>query len=243
MWATIKKEVISLLLFCFPDQHILLMLKRPRVKVTEKKKKSYSVPDKRASLSEETCIDSRVCVEEGAGGRQCEVEVRPGWHGRGVVTCGPTRASCRYPAPEDLLTVMSFDSCHLLCVVKILWRGHGVLVFDVLFFFLLTFSFFLFFQLFCRTEMGESGLLNFHQNRPAGCYIFFWWGVMCSWLFWGEEELVHSGSRWIKKKSVWVAFEGGLKTEHSINPPYSTVASVDVARQRVDCKGVLQFVE
>lgn len=112
-----------------------------------------------------------------------------------------------------------------------------------IFFFLLTFSFFLFFPLFCRTEMGESGLLNFHQNRPAGCYIFFWWGVMCSWLFWGEEELVHSGSRWIKKKSVWVAFEGGLKTEHSINPPYSTVASVDVARQRVDCKGVLQFVE
>lgn len=188
MWATIKKEVISLLLFCFPDQHILLMLKRPRVKVTEKKKKSYSVPDKRASLSEETCIDSRVCVEEGAGGRQCEVEVRPGWHGRGVVTCGPTHASCRYPAPEDLLTVMSFDSCHLLCVVKILWRGHGVLVFDVLFFFF--FWLFLSFFSFSFSAAQKWVKVVFWTFIKTGLQvvIYFFDGGWCVRDFFGERR-------------------------------------------------------
>lgn len=45
--------------------------------------------------------------------RQCEVEVRPRRHGRSAVTCALTHASCSSLAPEDLLTVMSFDSCHL----------------------------------------------------------------------------------------------------------------------------------
>lgn len=37
----------------------------------------------------------------------------PRRRGCGVVTCGLTHASCSSLTPQNLLTVMSFDSCHL----------------------------------------------------------------------------------------------------------------------------------
>lgn len=49
----------------------------------------------------------------------------------------------------------------------------------------------------------------------------------------------------VNKKKECVGGFWGRSKDRAFNqpPPYSTVASVDVARQRVDCKGVLQFVE
>ena len=60
------------------------------------------------------CVCVCVCVCGGEEAlRQCEVEVMPRQNDCGVLTCALAHASCSFLAPEDLLTVMSFDSCHL----------------------------------------------------------------------------------------------------------------------------------
>lgn len=74
--------------------------------------KSCDSADKRAKYIDSVCV----CLFWLGGAealRQCEVEVRPRRHGCGVVTSALTHASCSSLAPEVLLSVMSFDSCHL----------------------------------------------------------------------------------------------------------------------------------
>lgn len=140
--------------------------------------KSCDSADKRAKYAARRDIywQSCVCVcvfwlEGAKAHRQCEVEVRPRRHSCGVVTCALTHASCSSPAPEDLLTVMSFDSCHL-------WVSSRSYDMDSIFFY-----FFFYHLLFERgwpsspqVKKGERGLwgdfpgrINTTENKTKVC--------------------------------------------------------------------------